>query len=130
MNAHDQQTAQQFGVLDKLLHLEEDLSRIDRVVDVQFDLLSFLNRGPVWHVIFLLKYDVPLGLPDDQYWGAMRKIRQDAIDISRKHDLLNSGDPIQDMGQHLYFARTCGDSWKPALERAWKQRSGERRDKA
>ena len=123
MKAQDIRTAEKFGVLDRIRKLETELSGIERVVNVEFDLNSLESH--VWQVIFLLKYDVRASLPDDEYWNARWKIIDDAIAVARRNDLSNSGDRIEDMGEHFYFVRNCGDSWRNVLEDGWRRYAGE-----
>ena len=119
MTSQDIRTAQRFGVLDRIQKLEQELSGIACVRKVEFDLNPFESHS--WQVIFLLEYDVPLNLPNEEYWNARAKIKEDAVEISRRNDLLNSGDRIEDMGRHFYFVRNCGDSWRQVLEESWRK---------
>ena len=122
MDERDIQIAEKFGILEKMRKLEADLLGIERVVKVEFDLNGWLNYNrTINHVIIIPKYDVPMDLPWDDYWAAREQIVNGVCDIAAKYDLYDSGDRIEDMGQHFYIVRSCGQSWMELAEKsgAW-----------
>lgn len=94
-------------VPDRLANLEHELHKIDGVVEVEFDLDGFLDR--IWHVILLVKYDIPVKKQD--YFALKRANLAAILKVCKDYDLLQSGDVIEDYGEHWYIVRNCGASW-------------------
>lgn len=112
MRERDRLTAERFGLLEKVENLEQELLKIDHVVDVEFDLDGFYSD--IYQVIILPKYDVPVTTPD--YFDVRKTMLQNVLDVTREHGLLPSGDGIEDYGAHYYIVRNCDKSWKELVE--------------
>lgn len=103
--------AKRVGIYDRLCELENDLLAIDRVIDVDFDIDSFLENWGFQHVILIVEYDIPATMELMEYFKAREKNQNDIIEVCLKYDLHTSGDRIEDMGQHWYIVRST-KSWK------------------
>lgn len=81
---------------------DEDLMNIDGVTGVEFDLNGFLDD--IHQVIVLVGYDFRI---------VTRKLRLavDVVNTAYLHGLEESGDRIEDYGEHLYLVFNCGPSW-------------------
>lgn len=100
--------AKVFGILDQMQSLENDLMQIDGIEHVEYDIRGF---GDGLHQVILVpKYAIDVTLPT--YYEARRKQLIEIISVCEKHDLFPSGDRIEDMGEHWYIVRSCGNSWK------------------
>ena len=62
-------------------------------------------------MILIPKYDIDVELEPEAYFKARREQRQSIVDVCAKHGLLDSGDPIEDMGAHWYIVRSCDKTW-------------------
>lgn len=91
----------------RLANLERELHKIDGVVEVEFDLDGFLDK--IWHVILLVKYDIPVNQQD--YFALKRANLAAILKVCKDYDLFQSGDVIEDYGEHWYIVRNCGVSW-------------------
>lgn len=94
--------AERYGIAEKCASLEHDLLGIDGVTSVEFDLNGFLDS--IHQVIALVGYDYH----KIRRWSAAGKIVEKAL---LHHDLNDSGDLIEDYGEHLYLVFNCGPSW-------------------
>lgn len=95
--------AERYGITEKCASLERDLLSIDGVTSVEFDLNGFLDG--IHQVIALVGYDYhKIRIA----WSVAGKIVEKAL---LHHDLHDSGDLIEDYGEHLYFVFDCGPSW-------------------
>lgn len=103
--------AVEFGILDKMQALEADLLRIEGVSDIDFDID---NYDEIPQVILVPRYCVPL---DENYYKNRGKQLAQIIQVCENHGLLNSGDRIEDYGEHWYIVRKCGTGW-PRKERS------------
>ena len=112
MKERERNTALRFGIMDQCEKLEQELLTIPGATEVDFDLSGFYDR--MYYVIALVGYDIDVRRPD--YFEARRLFVQSVVDIMRKHDLYPSGDAIEDYGEHYYFVRECGSSWKHTKE--------------
>jgi len=98
--------AAEFGILDKMQQLEADLLKIEGVSDIDFDID---NYDEIPQVILIPRYSVPNG-PGN--WYKRRAIQLARIvQVCENHGLLNSGDRIEDYGEHWYIVRNCGVGW-------------------
>lgn len=102
MNDETTRIAERYGITEKCASLERDLLGIDGVTSVEFDLNGFLDD--IYQVIVLVGYD---------YRVVTRKLRLavDVLNMASLHGLEESGDRIEDYGEHLYFVFDCGPSW-------------------
>ena len=98
MNDENTRIAERYGITDKCASLEQDLMNID----VEFDLNGFLDD--IHQVIVLIGYDFHI---------VTRKLRLavDVVNTAYLHGLEESGDRIEDYGEHLYLVFNCGPSW-------------------
>lgn len=103
MNEETTQIAERCGIAEKCALLEHDLLGIDGVTSVEFDLNGFLDG--IHQVIALVGYDYH---KIRSAWSVAGKIVEKAL---LHHDLHDSGDLIEDYGEHLYFVFDCGPSW-------------------
>lgn len=103
------QTAERYGIRTRLESLEADLLKTPGLVSVEFDLDSLIDNIP--YIIILAGYDIDVSRPD--YFQARGAVRRAIIETCAVHDLYPTGDPIEDYGEHFYFVRQQGASWKP-----------------
>ena len=103
MNGETTRIAERCGIVEKCALLERDLLSIDGVTSVEFDLNGFLDG--IHQVIALVGYDYH---KIRSAWSVAGKIVEKAL---LYHDLHDSGDLIEDYGEHLYFVFDCGPSW-------------------
>lgn len=102
MNDETTRIAERYGITEKCASLERDLLDIDGVTSVEFDLNGFLDD--IHQVIVLVGYDFHI---------VTRKLRLavDVVNTACLHGLEESGDRIEDHGEHLYLVFNCGPSW-------------------
>lgn len=94
------------GILERMQCLEDDLLQIPDIVRVEFDLSDYPD---IRYVIIVPKYDIRADR--DDYWDA-RDRQKDAIRrVCIAHDLYPTGDAWEDMGEHWYIVRRCGNTW-------------------
>lgn len=103
------QTAERYGIRTRLESLEADLLKTTGLVSVGFDLDSLIDNIP--YIIILAGYDIDVSRPD--YYRARGAVLRSIIEACAAHDLYPTGDPIEDYGEHFYFVRQQGASWKP-----------------
>ena len=99
--------AERYGIAEKCASLERDLLSIDGVTSVEFELNGFLDG--IHQVIALVGYDYH---KIRSAWSVAGKIVEKAL---LYHDLNDSGDLIEDYGEHLYLVFNCGQSWLKEL---------------
>ena len=99
--------AEQFGILERMRLLESDMLKIDGISDINFDIDNFKE---IHEVILIPRYDA--GPLDGQYYARRREQLAKILLECAKHDLHDSGDRIEDYGEHWYIVRTCGKTWK------------------
>lgn len=99
-------SARRFGILERLRRLEAVLLKICGVEEVNFDVS---NYDEIPYVIVLVKYNIPVEAED---YFARRTAQLRAICQScRNHDLHQTGDRVEDYGEHWYIVRSAGKSW-------------------
>lgn len=98
--------AERFGILDRLQALESDLLKIDGISNIEFDIANYRE---VHQVIIVLKYDA--GAFDKGYYARRNRQLIAILTACVIHDLRNSGDRIEDYGEHWYIVRDCGETW-------------------
>ena len=103
MNDETTRIAERYGITEKCEALEHDLLSIDGVTSAEFDLNGFLDD--IHQVIVLVGYDYHKIRSE---WSVAGKIVEKAL---LYHDLNDSGDLIEDYGEHLYLVFNCGPSW-------------------
>lgn len=103
MNDTTTRIAERYGITEKCASLEHDLLGIGGVTSVEFDLNGFLDN--IHQVIVLVGYDYK---KIRSQWSLAGKIVEKAL---LYHDLNDSGDLIEDYGEHLYLVFNCGPSW-------------------
>ena len=106
--------ANRYGILDRMEILEHDLMDIPHIVHVEFDISDYPECN---QVIMIPKYDIkpqpPYGVPEWDSWSdARHKQIEMILNVCKNHDLYNSGDRIEDYGEHWYIVRSCGKTWK------------------
>lgn len=104
--------AEKFGIDDKIRKLKSDLLKIPHVIEVDFDLNGF--NDDLNQVIFLLKYDIPVG--SKNYFGERERLIDRALQTAQQNGLSRTGDSIEDYGEHFYFVTKCDDSWEVCSE--------------
>lgn len=102
MTESEMRLAERYGIAEKCKSLERDLLSIDGVTSVEFDLNGFLDD--IHQVIVLTGYDFHI------VTGKLR-LAADVVNTAYLHGLEDSGDRIQDHGEHLYLVFNCGPSW-------------------
>lgn len=107
-NDRQAQTAERYGIRTRLEAMESDLLTIDGVASVEFDLDSIPDGIP--YIIMLIGYDIH-PRRDDYYKARSAMLAQVASTCAR-YDLHNSGDRIEDYGEHYYIVRQQGASWR------------------
>lgn len=115
MNDETTRIAERYGITDKCASLEQDLMNIDGVTSVEFDLNGFLDD--IHQVIVLVGYDFHI---------VTRKLRLavDVVNTAYLHGLEESGDRIEDYGEHLYLVFNCGQSWSEIFRPVSKSEEG------
>lgn len=115
MNDENTRIAERYGITDKCASLEQDLMNIDGVTSVEFDLNGFLDD--IHQVIVLVGYDFHI---------VTRKLRLavDVVNTACLHGLEESGDRIEDYGEHLYLVFNCGQSWSELFRSTSKTEEG------
>ena len=102
MNDETTRIAERYGITDKCASLEQDLMNIDGLTSDECHLNGFLDDNQ--KVIVLVGYDFRI---------VTRKLRLavDVVNTAYLHGLEESGDRIEDYGEHLYLVFNCGPSW-------------------
>lgn len=102
MNDQTTRLAERYGIAEKCASLERDLLGINGATSVEFDLNGLLDG--IRQVIVLVGYDFHI---------VTRKLRfaVDVVNTAYLHGLEESGDRIEDYGEHLYLVFNCGPSW-------------------
>ena len=101
-----EQQAMRFGILDRMQELEDDLMKVEGIVNVEFDIRDYCE---IREVILIPKYHIDFHR--DDYFAARRKQLQDIAAVCLSHGLRPSGDRIEDYGEHWYIVRTCDKTW-------------------
>ena len=112
MRERDRETANHFGILERVEDLERDIKKVNHVSNVDFDLDGFWSD--IHQVIIIPQYDIPVS--DPNYYDVRRKMLQQIIDVANSFGLCDSGDRIEDYGEHLYIVRDCDSTWKKNLQ--------------
>lgn len=99
------ETAQRFGIYEKIQKIESDLLGIQFVEDVEFDLSGFYDN--MNQVIILTKYDIPVR--SEAYFQNRRDLLCAVVAKAKEHGLARTADRIEDYGQHLYFVFYIAD---------------------
>ena len=102
MNDETTRIAERYGITEKCASLGRGALGVRVPHDVEFDLNGFLDD--IHQVIVLVGYDFHI---------ATRKLRLavDVVNTAYLHGLEESGDRIEDYGEHLYLVFNCGPSW-------------------
>lgn len=112
MRNHDKQTADRFGILDRLTAFEQALLTIPGVTgsDVDMDLNGWYDS--IRQVIIIPGYRI------DAHGAAWFQQRREMISkitqTAAAHGLRRTGDPLEDYGEHLYMVYACNDTWPQA----------------
>lgn len=102
MNDNTTWIAERYGITEKCASLERDLLSIDGVTSVELELNGFLDG--IHQVIVLVGYDFHI-------ITSKLRFAVDVFNTAYLHGLEESGDLIEDYGEHLYFVFNCGTSW-------------------
>ena len=108
MHERDLETAKHFGISERMEDLEKELRKIQHVVDVDFDLNGFWSD--INQVIIVPKYDIPVSLSN--YYDVRQEMLKQIVAVANSFGLHNSGDRIEDYGEHLYIVRDCDSTWQ------------------
>lgn len=99
-----------YNVLEKVEKLQNDLLKIDGVIDVDFDLSGFLDDFK--QVIFLTKYEVE-PYASKEYFTKRQQIIDNVLNVALVNGLKRTEDRIEDYGEWFYFVtRYSGDKWE------------------
>jgi hypothetical protein len=104
------ETAERFGILNKLQQLENDLLKIKGISEVEFDIDGFWDDMD--YVILVPKYSIPSGLPVNDYFAARREQLNEISECCLRHNLIPTEDRIEDYGEHWYIVRKCKSAWR------------------
>ena len=91
--------AEDAGIADMLKAMGKEIEAIDGIVEVEFDITSFLDNTP--YVILIPKYDIDVRRED--YYDARRKQIEDILSVCKKYDCYRTEDRIEDYGEHWYI---------------------------
>lgn len=98
--------AAKFGILDKMQALEKELLEIEGISDIEFD----LDNYPDLHQVILIpRYEV--GAYCASYFLRRRSQLEQIISTCWERGLCDSGDRIEDYGEHWYIVRDCDATW-------------------
>lgn len=98
--------AEALGIADRMRDLENDLLNIEGISEIDFDIDNF---DEIPYVILIPRCKVPDGTGN---WFRRRAAQlAQIVAVCEKHDLYNSGDRIEDYGEHWYIVRNCGIGW-------------------
>lgn len=98
--------ARRCGIFDRIAAIERDLFMIDGLPDIDFDIRDY-NEIP--HVIVIPHYVIDVSRED--YYKQRKLQLAEILTVLAKHDLHESGDRIEDMGEHWYIVRYTGKTW-------------------
>jgi len=123
MRKREIETAKHFGILKRMEDLERELLKIEGVGEkvfknhlfndyICFDLSGFWDN--LHEVILIPRYYIPVSAPD--YYEQRRAQLQKILDVCERFDLHETGDRIEDYGEHWYIVRHCGESWRNLIK--------------
>ncbi len=112
MKQEELKIAQKYGIEEKVNKLEKDLLSVNGVVEVDFDLNGFLDN--MNQVIFLTKYNIPVGL--ENYFEVRNKLIEDVVEVASNNGLSRTGDRIEDYGEHFYFVMKTDEGWRTKMQ--------------
>ena len=98
--------AERYGIFDRIATIEKEMLMIGGVPDVDFDIRDY-NEFP--HVITIVHYVLDCSI--DEYYQKRKIQLAQILTVLARNDLHNSGDVIEDMGEHWYIVRCTGKSW-------------------
>lgn len=108
MKEREVRTAKKFGILDKCQELEKELSQIDKVKKIEFDLDGFYSN--IYQVIILATYDIPITL--ENYSKVRKEVINNVVKVAGNYGLTRTEDSIEDYGASFYFVFRCSKEWK------------------
>ena len=106
MTAETKHDANRYGIYNRIAAIEQDLTNIDGIPDVEFDIRDY---GELPQVIVIPHYVVDY--TRDDYFKVRKLQLAQILTVLAKHDLHNSGDRIEDYGEHWYIVRETGSTW-------------------
>ena len=112
MRNREKQTAERFGILDRLNAFEQALLSIPGVTgsDVDMDLDGWYDN--IRQVIIVPGYHIDaLGAA---WYQQRREMISRIVETAAAHGLRRTGDPLEDYGEHLYMVYACDDTWPRA----------------
>lgn len=113
MNSRTRETAERFGILDRMERLEKELLKIpgiayeDRNSGIDFDLDGWYSD--IHQVILIPKYDIPV--TDPEYYAKRTRMLTRVFLVCQVNGLVPSGDTVEDYGEHYYIVRSCKKDW-------------------
>lgn len=109
MKHKDRQTAERFGILDRLCEFEQSMlsTPYTRGTDLDMDLDGWYDG--IRQVIIVPRYHIPSTVRDWFKARAEMILRLNAI--AATYGLKRTGDPLEDYGEHLYIVYECDDTW-------------------
>lgn len=101
MKEREMGLAERYGISEKCQRLEQHIMSINGATGVEYDLSGFLDG--IKQVIVLVGYDYSR--------ISFRNLAREVVRIADECDLNESGDRIEDYGEHAYFVFDCGVTW-------------------
>lgn len=99
-----------YNILDKVEKLQNDLLKINGIIDVEFDLSGFLDDFK--QVIFLTKYEVK-PYASKEYFTKRKEIVDNILKVIFDNGLKRTEDRIEDYGEWFYFVtKYSGNKWE------------------
>jgi hypothetical protein len=99
-----------YNILDKVEKLQNDLLKINGIIDVEFDLSGFWDDFK--QVIFLTKYEVK-PYASKEYFTKRKEIIDNILKVIFDNGLKRTEDSIEDYGEWFYFVtKYSGNKWK------------------
>lgn len=101
----ERETAERFGILERIQTLRADLLLCKFIEKVEFDLSGFYDN--LNQVIILTKYDIPPSSPT--YYPDRHDLIEAVLHVAKEHGLSRTDDMIEDYGKHFYFVFNISD---------------------
>lgn len=103
-----EQLAIQYGIYDRIVKLDSDLSIIPNIVHIEYDIRCY---NDLRQIILVPKYNFDHHR-DMHHLFEMRSEQIFRIQsVCKDHGLYPTGDRIEDYGEHWYIVRQCGNTW-------------------
>lgn len=112
MRNREKQTAERFGILDRLTAFEQAILTIPGIIgsDVDMDLNGFYDG--IRQVVIVPGYHIDA--PGAEWYQQRREMISRIVETANAHGLHRTGDPLEDYGEHLYIVFQCDGTWPQA----------------